>query len=485
MNSEEELRKKKLQIQRNHQQNPFLITKFSRTTDLQTISEKFSVFSREELKEKNFSVKVSGRILRLRNFGQLIFALLNDQKASLQLMVSQKPHFNELDIGDIIGVEGIVSKSQKGELSIQVNEFTLLSKCLKPFPELYQGFSSIEDRFRQRYLDLAINRSKRVILLERFQIIKAIREFLNQQGFIEVETPILVSTASGAQAKPFVTYHQKLERNFYLRIASEIPLKMLLIGGLEKIYEIGRVFRNEGVDARHNPEFTTIEIYQAYEDAEQMMNLSEKLIEQLTSNLARKEFEFNSHLISLQTPFLRLSMLEAIKKYVSLDLSQVSELAEFLELAKEYQLSLKEFAKTPGQIILAFFEQLVAKKLIQPTFILDYPLVTSPLAKSQAKNPGWAERFELYIGGIEFANGYSELNDPFEQKKRFGEQSQQKSLGNEEIANLDQEFLEALEYGMPPAGGLGLGIDRLVMLFTEQKSIKEVIAFPQLKSKDK
>src|SRR6185312_14773388 len=290
---------------------PFQITKFSRNIDLQSITQQFSHFSREELVKKNIQVKAAGRILRLRNFGSLIFALLNDQKESIQLMISKNEKFKELDIGDIIGVEGIICKSQKGELSIKVIEFELLSKCLKPLPDLHYGFTDIEERFRKRYLVLIINQQNRKILIQRFQIINCIREFLNQQEFIEIETPILVSAASGAQAKPFITHHNKLQRDFYLRIATEIPLKMLLVGGLEKVYEIGRIFRNEGIDARHNPEFTTIEIYQAYENAEYMMNLTEEIFHYLSQQVLKKEeIEFNSHVINLKNSFLRLSMIE-------------------------------------------------------------------------------------------------------------------------------------------------------------------------------
>ncbi|CAJ0858731.1 18468_t:CDS:1, partial [Entrophospora sp. SA101] len=316
MSFEEELRKKKLQGQTKIHQNPFQITKFSRNIDLRTIIQQFSHFSREELVEKNIQAKAAGRILRLRNFGNLIFALLNDQEASIQLMVNKNEKFKELDIGDIIGIEGVVCKSQKGELSIKVNDFVLLSKCLKPLPDLHYGFVDTEERFRKRYLDLIINQQNRKILIQRFQIINSIREFLNQRGFIEVETPILVSAASGAQAKPFITHHNKLQRDFYLRIATEIPLKMLLVGGLEKVYEIGRIFRNEGIDARHNPEFTTIEVYQAYENAEYMMELTKEVFQYLVKEVLKKEeIEFNSHVINLKNSFHKLSMVEAIKEH--------------------------------------------------------------------------------------------------------------------------------------------------------------------------
>jgi len=479
----DELRKKKLN---NLPQNPFQQTKFARTSSAKKITNLFSQFSKEELVKKNERVSIAGRILRIRNFGNLTFSNLVDQTGTIQLKVSKNKEFTELDIGDIIGVKGTVCKTNKEELSIEVEEFILLSKCLKPLPDIHYGFNDIEERFRKRYLDFIINAENKKILITRHKIIQSIRQFLDQKEFIEIETPILVSEASGAQAKPFITHHNKLHRDFYLRIATEIPLKTLLVGGFEKVYEIGRIFRNEGIDARHNPEFTTIEVYQTYENAEHMMNLTEELFHYLATKVVKKEkIEFNSHVIDLQNSFCRMSMIKAIKEYINIDFSQISELEKALELAKKHNLKLEKFQKTIGHVTLAFFEEYVEKKLVQPTFIYDYPIEVSPLAKSKMSNKNVADRFELYISGLEFANGYSELNDPMEQKKRFEEQTKQKELGNEEIASFDKEFLEALEYGMPPAGGLGIGIDRLIMLFTGQNSIKEVITFPQLKNKEK
>ncbi|MEG7979321.1 MAG: lysine--tRNA ligase [Mollicutes bacterium UO1] len=478
----EGLRKKKLA---DLLPNPFQQTNFIRTNSIQKIIQLFSEFNKEELAKKNEKADIAGRILRVRSFGNLIFANLADQTATIQLKVSKNKEFLELDIGDIIGIKGAVCKTDKGELSIEVKEFILLSKCLKQLPDTHYGFSDTEERFRKRYLDFIINSKNREIFITRHQIIKGIRELLDKRDFIEIETPILVSQASGAQAKPFITHYNKLHRDFYLRIATEIPLKTLLVGGFEKIYEIGRIFRNEGIDARHNPEFTTIEVYQAYENSEYMMNLTEEIFRYLSNKVLKKnEVEFNSCVISFQNSFHKLSMMEAVKKYTGIDFSQINKLEEALELARKNNLKLEKFQRTIGHVILAFFEAHVEKKLIQPTFIYDYPIEVSPLAKSKIENKNIADRFELYIGGLEFANGYSELNDPIEQKKRFEEQTKQKELGNEEIASFDKEFLEALEYGMPPAGGLGIGIDRLTMLFTGQNSIKEVIVFPQLKSKE-
>ncbi|CAG8636819.1 8094_t:CDS:1 [Racocetra fulgida] len=459
-----------------------LEAKFTRSSNSQKIKKLFSQFSKEELMEKKEIVCIAGRMTRKRMF----FADLTDQSGTIQLKFSSKSEdLAKLDNGSIIGVKGIICRTDKGQLSVEVKELVLLSRCSRPIPSFYYGFSDNEERFRNRPLDFIINRQKKEIFFLRHQVIKNIRQFLEEKEFIEIETPILVSEASGAQAKPFITHHNKLHRDFYLRIATEIPLKKLLVGGFEKIYEIGRIFRNEGIDARHNPEFTTIEVYQAYENAEYMMDLTEELLYYLTQEVLKKEeFEFNSHNVSLTKPFRRLSMIEAIKEHANIDFAKINGLEEACQLTQKYNLKLEKFQKTIGHVILAFFEEYVEKKLIQPTFIYDYPIEVSPLAKSKPENEKIADRFELYIGGLEFANGYSELNDPHEQRKRFEEQTKQKELGNEEIASFDKEFLEALEYGMPPAGGLGIGIDRLIMLFTGQNSIKEVIAFPQLKIKN-
>jgi lysyl-tRNA synthetase class 2 len=486
--SQKELRKKKL-IEL--LPNPFQHTRFARTTNIYSIINRFSQFNKEQL--ANEKVSIAGRIMRKR----MIFADLTDQSGTIQLKFDSKnKKFKKLDRGDIIGIKGIICRTDKGQLSIEVKEFILLSKCLKLLPSSYFGLKDTEERFRNRHLDFIINERKRDIFFIRHQVIKGIRQFLEERDFMEIETPILVSEASGAQAKPFTTYHNKLDRNFYLRIATEIPLKKLLVSGFEKIYEIGRIFRNEGIDARHNPEFTTIEVYQAYENAEYMMNLTEELLHYLAKEVLKKgEFKFKlreeesseevPYIINFQTPFRRISMIEAIKEHTNIDFVKINNLEEALELAKNHNLKLEKFQKTIGHIILAFFEEFVEKKLIQPTFIYDYPIEVSPLAKSKLENKNIADRFELYIGGLEFANGYSELNDPIEQRKRFEEQTKQKELGNEEIASFDKEFIKALEYGMPPAGGLGIGIDRLIMLFTGQSNIKEVIAFPQLKTEEK
>lgn len=489
----EEIRKKKLS---ELSENPYQQNKFIRTSNSEEIIRLFSQFSKEELVKKNEGVSVAGRIMATRVFGGLTFADLADQNGIIQLKVinqDKSKNFSKLNTGDIIGAKGTICKTDKEKLIIIINEFFLLSKCSRPLPSTYYGLEDTEGRFRKRYLDFIINQKKREIFFIRHKIIQNIRKFLDCKDFIEVETPILVSEASGAQAKPFITYHNKLQRGFFLRIATEIPLKKLLIGGFEKIYEIGRIFRNEGIDARHNPEFTTIEIYQAYENCESMMNLTEELFNYLSKEVIKNDkCFFNLYEIDIKSPFTKMSMVDSIKKYGGIDLNNLSP-EEILLLPKKHGLKLEVFQKNSGHIVVALFEKYVEKNLINPTFIYDYPIEISPLAKSKKDNKLIADRFELFIGGIEFANGYSELNDPNEQKKRFEEQTKQKELGNEEVAGFDKDFLEALEYGMPPAGGLGIGIDRLIMLFTgkgkkeeeQNNNIKEVITFPQLKSKDK
>src|SRR6185312_4451817 len=339
--SQEELRKKKLA---DLAQNPFQQTKFARNSNVKSVIQFFSQFTKEELVEKDEKVSIAGRILRIRSFGNLIFANLVDQTGKIQLKVSKNKEFVELDIGDIIGVKGVICKTDKGELSVEVKEFILLSKCLKPLPDIHYGFNDTEERFRKRYLDFIINSEKRDILITRHKIIQNIRHFLDQKEFIEIETPILVSEASGAQAKPFITHHNKLHRDFYLRIATEIPLKKLLVGGFEKVYEIGRIFRNEGIDARHNPEFTTIEVYQAYENSEYMMKLTEEIFHYLSQEVLKKEkIEFNSHVITLKNSFRKLSMVEAIKEYTSIDFKKINSLEEALELAQKHNLKLEKF----------------------------------------------------------------------------------------------------------------------------------------------
>lgn len=477
----EKVKKNKL---KNLNKNPFLKKKF-KSVSLKKIIKNFSVFDREELIKKNKRTKISGRITRIRNFGKLIFIdlLEENEKIQLKLKLKEKDYFS-LDIGDIIGVEGIICKTNKGELTIEIEKLIILSKCLKNIPDLYYGLNNQEERFRKRYFDFIVNPEERKIFLIRHKISNIIREFLNKKNFIEFETPILVSEASGAQAEPFITYHKKHKKKMYLRIATEIQLKMLIIGGFNRIYEFGRVFRNEGIDKNHNPEFTTIEIYKSFEDSRYMMKLTEKIFHNIGKKIKKSKFNFNSENIDISKKFSQITMIESVKNNTGIDFKRIKKIKEALKLANDHNLKIENFHNTIGDIIVLFFEKYVEKKLIQPTFILDHPIETSPLAKRKRKKSNFADRFELYIGGLEFANGYSELNDSIEQEERFVEQNKKKELGNKDIANYDKEFIESLKYGMPPTAGLGIGIDRLIMFFAEKSNIREVIAFPTLKNKE-
>jgi len=476
----------KLKNLKENNKNPFSISKFDVNSDVKSIFNQFASFEKLELEKKNISVKIAGRIMRIRNFGNLFFAVLRSFDGDIQLISIKNKDFNNLEVGDIIGVDGIICKTDKGELSVKVFDFQLLSKCLKSIPDFHYGFNDVEERFRNRHLDFIVNKKNRDILINRAKVISFIRNYLNQIGFVEMETPILVSEASGAQAKPFITHHNKLSRDLNLRIATEIPLKTLLIGGFEKIYELGRIFRNEGIDARHNPEFTTIEIYESYKDSEHMMRLTENLINSAKNFLFndKEKLNFNGHEVEIKDFFEKMTMIESIKKFSGVDFTNVIEFEEAKKLALEHKVSLDGYQNSVGHIITLFFEKFVEEKLIQPTFIYEYPIETSPLAKTIKGKEKFADRFELFISGLEFANGYSELNDSEEQRIRFEAQTKEKNLGNEEIAGFDNEFVDALEYGMPPAGGLGIGIDRLVMLLNEVNNIREVIAFPQMKKRN-
>ena len=476
----------KLKNLKENNKNPFSISKFNINFDVRSIFDQFKNFDKSELEKKNISVEIAGRIMRIRNFGNLCFSVLRTFDGDIQLISIKNEDFCNLEIGDIIGVNGAVCKTDKGELSIKVLDFKLLSKCLKPIPDFHYGFNDVEERFRNRHLDFIVNKKNREILVNRAKLISLIRNSLNNLGFIEMETPILVSEASGAQAKPFITHHNKLSRDLNLRIATEIPLKTLLIGGFEKIYELGRIFRNEGIDARHNPEFTTIEIYEAYKDSQHMMLITEMLINSAKKTLFgdKDRLNFNGHEIEIKESFEKISMIESIKKFVKVDFTNVVDFEEAKKIAFEYKIDLDGYQNSVGHVITLFFEKFVEEKLIQPTFIYDYPIETSPLAKTIKGRERFADRFELFISGLEFANGYSELNDSEEQRLRFENQANEKSLGNEEIAGFDNEFVDALEYGMPPAGGLGIGIDRLTMLLNEVNNIREVIAFPQMKKRN-
>ena len=439
-------------------------------------------------------VSVAGRITAIRRMGKSSFADLRDGSGKIQLLFqnthqydgNKRELFHNLDIGDIIGVKGSLLRTKSGEPTVLVADFTLLAKSLRPLPEKWHGLSDVDKRYRQRYLDLIANPEVKEIFKVRSRVITAIREFLNQRGFIEVETPILQPSAGGALARPFITHHNALDQDFYLRIALELHLKRLIVGGLDKVYELGRAFRNEGISTKHNPEFTMLESYEAYADYNDVMTMLETMVSEVSEKvLGTTEITYGDHTINLTPPWARLSLREAVKKFSGLDFVQYPTADGLRERMRGLNLEVdpgKNWAKLVDDLIDTFVEP----NLIQPTLVVDYPLSMSPLAKTKPHEERVVERFEAFIGGMEIANAFTELNDPQQQRQRFEEQlKERQGLGNqyEEIWTIDEDFLLSLEYGMPPTGGLGVGIDRLVMLLTNQQSIREVVLFPQLKEK--
>lgn len=428
----------------------------------------------------------------IRKMGKASFFTIKDRSGSIQIYISindigEEAYtlFKSADIGDIVGVRGKVMKTKTGEVTIKCLEYTHLVKALKPLPEKFHGLTDIEERYRRRYVDLIMNdESKRVAFL-RPKIIRCIQNYMDGQGFAEVETPILTTLLTGASARPFATHHNAQDLDMYLRIALELPLKRLLVGGMEAVYEIGRVFRNEGMDPRHNPEFTEMEAYLAYSDLEGMMNLTEGLFQSVAKNVFNKmTFNFGGNEINLEGPWKRVSMTDAIKEQTGIDFKKEMTVEEALKLANEHHIEVQEHEKSVGHIINLFFEKYVEETLIQPTFLYGHPLEISPLTKKNPEDPRFVDRFELFIAGKEFANAYTELNDPLDQLERFEAQLAERDLGNDEANDIDMDFIEALEYGMPPAGGIGYGIDRMMMLFLEQESIRDVLLFPTMKERN-
>lgn len=464
--------------------DPFKITKFDKDTDFRTIREKF-----ESL--EGTDVSVAGRIMSRRDMGKANFIDLADETGKMQVYIKSDDigeqafeEYRKWDIGDIVGVRGFVFRTRRGEISIHTKEIVLLSKSLLPLPEKWHGLKDQDLRYRQRYVDLIVNPDVRETFVKRSKIIAEIRNYLNERAFLEVETPMLHNMAGGATARPFITHHNSLNIDLYLRIALELHLKRLIVGGFERVYEIGRVFRNEGMDTRHNPEFTLLELYQAYTDYNGMMQLTEDLVRTVARKvLGSEKITYGDVEIDLSKPFEKLSMVDAVKKYADVDFSSVRSDAEAKELAKAHRIEFEERHKK-GDILNLFFEKYCEDKLIQPTFITNHPVEISPLAKKMPENPDYTERFELFIVGREHANAFSELNDPLDQRARFEAQAALKASGDEEAGDVDEDFLTALEYGMPPTGGMGLGIDRLVMLLTANANIRDVLLFPTMKSID-
>ena len=442
----------------------------------------------EALAEKNVEVDVAGRLMAIRRMGKAAFVNLKDEFASIQgwlgldvLGEHDYAVFKLADLGDIVGLRGTLMKSRTGELTIRVTAFTHISKCLKPLPEKFHGLTDTEDRFRKRYLDMIVNDDSRKVALLRPALIKEIRKYCDDLGFVEVETPVLSPIAGGAAARPFVTHHNALDKDFTLRIATELNLKKAMIGGIDRVYEIGRIFRNEGIDTRHNPEFTTIELYQAYGDLRSMKEWMENLLKTLAQRVLHTDHvTWGEHELDFSVPFKSISMCDAILEATGIDFRKEMSFEEAVALAKEHNVPLQQSWNSVGYIIQAFFDEFVEKTLIQPTFVHTYPIEVSPLTK-KTEDPRFVDRFEIFICGMEFANAYSELNDPFDQLERFEAQLAARNRGDDEANEIDRSFLDAMRYGMPPAGGIGLGIDRLCMLLCNVDNIREVLLFPTMR----
>ena len=435
-------------------------------------------------------VSFAGRIMNIRKMGKASFMRLQDKTGFMQVymgidVVGKKAYelFKLADIGDIVGIKGRVMMTRTGELTIRAEKYQHLSKCLHPLPEKFHGLTDVEERYRRRYLDLIMNEDAKAIAFMRPKIIRSIQSYLDNQGYVEVETSMLSSILGGANARPFVTHHNALDKDFYLRIATELNLKRLIVGGMEKVYEIGRLFRNEGMDNSHNPEFTTIEAYEAYGDLQSMRRLAEGMIRKAAKEVTGSaKVNYQGKVIDFSKPFKWISMVDLIKEKTGLDFSKEMSFEEAKALADQHNIKLDKFKNTVGHVINEFFEELCQDDLIQPTFVYSYPIEVSPLTK-KGKDPRFTERFELFVNGKELANAYTELNDPIDQKERFLAQLKAKELGDEEASEMDNDFIEALEYGMPPTGGIGMGIDRLAILLTDAASIREVILFPTMKDR--
>ena len=482
LNQLRKVRREKLAELQQNGKDPFVITKYDQTHHSQEIKDNY-----DELEGKQ--VSIAGRMMSKRVMGKASFCNVQDLKGNIQSYVARDSvgeenykEFKKLDVGDVIGIVGEVFRTKTGEISIHASRVTLLSKSLQILPEKFHGLTNTDIRYRQRYVDLIMNPEVKDTFIKRSKILSAIRRYLDGQGFMEVETPILVSNAGGAAARPFETHFNALDEDFKLRISLELYLKRLIVGGLERVYEIGRVFRNEGLDTRHNPEFTLMELYQAYTDYNGMMDLTENLYRNVAQEvLGTTKIVYNGIEMDLGKPFERITMVDAVKKYAGIDWNEVETLERARELAKEHHIEFEERHKK-GDILNLFFEEYVEEHLVQPTFVMDHPIEISPLTKKKPENPDYVARFEFFMNGWEMANAYSELNDPIDQRERFKAQEEQLAQGDEEANTTDEDFLNALEIGMPPTGGIGFGIDRMCMLLTDSAAIRDVLLFPTMKS---
>ncbi|MDH6603557.1 lysyl-tRNA synthetase class 2 [Bacilli bacterium PM5-9] len=490
--SEQELvRREKLQDLLDKGIKPFGYP-FKRTHLSNELFDLYDKYSKEELADMNIEVVVAGRVMTKRDQGKAGFMHIQDFGGQIQIYVrkdtigeSEFEIFKAQDIGDIIGIKGVMFKTNHGELSIKATEYHHLTKALRPLPEKYHGLTDVEERYRRRYVDLIINPEAKKVAVARTKIIRAMQKYFDDRGFIEVETPILQPILGGAAARPFITHHNTLDMNFYLRIATELHLKRLIVGGLEKVYEIGRLFRNEGISTRHNPEFTTVELYEAYGSMDSMMEICEGVIEHLALEVnGTTELEWEDKIISVKAPFARKHMCDIIKEVCGVDFFKEMDIDEAKKLADEHGVTYDKHHFGVGHIINEFFEQKCEETIVQPTFIYGHPVEISPLSKKNVEDERFTDRFELFIDAREYANAFTELNDPIDQKQRFLDQLKEADLGNEEASEMDIDYVEALEFGLPPTGGIGIGIDRLVMLLTNQSSIREVLLFPHMRNKN-
>ena len=481
LGEQQRIRQEKLKALQEEGKDPFVITKYDQTHHSADVKDNF-----DELEGK--VVRVAGRMMSKRVMGKASFCNIQDLKGNIQSYVARDSigeeeykGFKKLDIGDIIGIEGEVFRTKTGEISIHATTVTLLSKSLQILPEKFHGLTNTDMRYRQRYIDLIMNQESKQTLINRSKIISAVRKYLDGEGFMEVETPMLVYNAGGAAARPFETHFNALDTDIKLRISLELYLKRLIVGGMERVYEIGRVFRNEGLDTRHNPEFTLMELYQAYTDYHGMMDLTENLYRYVAQEvLGTTKIVFNGIEMDLGKPFERITMLDAVKKYSGVDFNEINSTEEAHAVAKEHHVEFEKHHKK-GDILNLFFEEFVEEHLVQPTFVMDHPIEISPLTKKKPEDPNYVERFEFFMNGWEMANAYSELNDPIDQRERFKAQEELLALGDEEANTTDEDFLYALELGMPPTGGIGFGIDRMTMLLTDSQAIRDVILFPTMK----
>ena len=479
------VRHEKLAELQENGKDPFEITKYDVTHHSQEIKDNYDALEEKE-------VTIAGRMMFKRVMGKASFCNVQDLQGNIQAYVARDnigedsyKDFKKYDVGDILGIKGTVFKTKTGEISIHATEVTLLSKSLQILPEKFHGLTDTDVRYRQRYVDLIMNAEVKETFIKRSKILSAIRHHLDEQGFMEVETPMLVANAGGAAARPFNTHFNALDEDLHLRISLELYLKRLIVGGMERVYEIGRVFRNEGLDTRHNPEFTLMELYQAYTDYHGMMDLAEDLYRHVAKEVTGSEvLTYGDKEIDLSKPFERMTMIDAVKKYSGVDFNEIKDLEQARAVAKEHHVEYEERHKK-GDILNLFFEEFVEEHLIQPTFIMDHPIEISPLTKKKPENPEYVERFELFMNGWEMANAYSELNDPIDQRKRFEAQEEAFAAGDEEANHTDEDFLNALAVGMPPTGGIGFGIDRMVMMMTNSPAIRDVLLFPTMKSLDK